>query len=762
MNSDDSRIASALELIERKEYLAAERIYRSLLSDGVHDSRIFCNLAILCGISDRKEERVTLLETALSLEPSNARVCSGLGVAYQEHGEIAKAIALYRSALENDPHMAEAHNNLGLALLVNGDYDSARSSLMKAISLDSEYVDPFINLGKLYAETGEHSLAAEAYTRCNAMQPKAPAHLFELGLAHHNNGQLEKAMEAYLKLLKLQPQHPGGLLNLGAILNELGRADEAVIYFLSLLALDADNTDALSGYGRSLEIMGYAEDAFTAYSKVHELDPSNADVLNRLGLLQQSAGLNSNAIETFRKALNIFPKHPGVLANLAVSLRSLGDLELSIATFKEAIAANPNRLDVYKGLLFAYAGASETYATESLELARKYWQQIRDQEPRGINERTMISNSENRPVLDASQIRIGILCADLGHHVVSTFLLPFLREYDRNLFHVELISVHRRYEEHSSLLVDCADETYSLQGFTVEDSRKEMKSRGYDIIIETNGFTRNTGIELLAERCALVQCHYIGYHASIGLDTIDYIIGDEDILPDEFQWQFSEKLWRLPRAWLACCPYHDFPEARDLVSKDIPVLGSFNQLTKVGNNTMDFWAATLMKLPTSVLIIKDRQCSDDSACARIRDYMSAQGIAPERLLFMPLTTDWNDHLQHYNLIDVALDATPWSSATTAFDALGMGVPLVAIKGGCMSARMSTSIVKAIGKEAWTATSPSEYANIVANICEDLSALRQSKKRRQKEFLGSKLFNSVDMASSLQDAFISMLRDARPE
>jgi predicted O-linked N-acetylglucosamine transferase (SPINDLY family) len=762
MHNKDERIAKALELIKLKEYVAAEQIYRSLISEKIYDPRVFCNLAILCGMNGRRDERISLLEMALSLDPNNARVCSDLGVAYQEQGEIKKAISFYQSALKKDPNMPEIHNNIGLALLLNGDHDSAIYSLRKAIALNSEYVEPFINLGKLYAETGKYSLAAEAYRQCVALQPEISAHLFELGLAEHNNGELEKAIESYLELLKLEPQHPGGLLNLGIILAELGRADEAVFYFLSVLAIDADNIDALINYGRALYVMGYYDESFSVLNKAHELDPLNTDILNRLGLCLQITGLISDAIKMFEKALIICPQQPVILANLAVSLRSHGDLISSISTFKQAIAADPDRHDFYKGLLFAYACASENYAWENLELAGSYWQKVKEQQISSIDLSHNITAPITMSVSNTSKIRVGILCADLGHHVVSTFLLPFLKDYDRNTFHVELISVQRRYEDHASVLINCADAWYSLQGLDVKGSREKMKSRDYHIIIETNGFTRDTGIELLAERCALVQCHYIGYHASIGLDTIDYFIGDEETLPKEFEWQFSEKLWRLPRTWLACCPYHDYPPANHVVQKDIPVLGSFNQLAKINEETMIFWSATMKRLPKSVLLIKDKQCSDNNACDRIRNFMREHSIVSERLLFLPTTPNWNDHLMHYNLVDVALDATPWSSATTAFDALGMGVPLVAIRGECMSARMSSSIVKAIGKESWVASTPYAYSTIVAELCEDLDALRLTRGERQRKFLASKLFDIADMATCLQDAFVSMLRNAKTE
>jgi predicted O-linked N-acetylglucosamine transferase (SPINDLY family) len=74
--------------------------------------------------------------------------------------------------------------------------------------------------------------------------------------------------------------------------------------------------------------------------------------------------------------------------------------------------------------------------------------------------------------------------------------------------------------------------------------------------------------------------------------------------------------------------------------------------------------------------------------------------------------------------------------------------------------MSSSIVKAIGMEAWVAENPEEYSSIVADICADLLALRRNKGLRQQAFLSSKLFDSADMANALQDGFISMVQNAR--
>jgi predicted O-linked N-acetylglucosamine transferase (SPINDLY family) len=125
-----------------------------------------------------------------------------------------------------------------------------------------------------------------------------------------------------------------------------------------------------------------------------------------------------------------------------------------------------------------------------------------------------------------------------------------------------------------------------------------------------------------------------------------------------------------------------------------------------------------------------------------------------------LLGEWNDHVDCYNILDVALDTTPWSSATTGFEALAMGAPLVAIKGGCTAARMSTSLVQGVGRPEWVARTPDEFAAIVAELCSDLPALRTGKLERQRQAQNSSLFDGKDLAQHLQAALIAMVSKAK--
>jgi protein O-GlcNAc transferase len=90
-------------------------------------------------------------------------------------------------------------------------------------------------------------------------------------------------------------------------------------------------------------------------------------------------------------------------------------------------------------------------------------------------------------------------------------------------------------------------------------------------------------------------------------------------------------------------------------------------------------------------LIKDRGVSSQKLELDLSKSFAENGISIDRIILINAVATHLDHLSCYNAIDIALDTTPWSSATTAFECWGMGVPLVSIYGDTMSGRMSSSI-----------------------------------------------------------------------
>jgi predicted O-linked N-acetylglucosamine transferase (SPINDLY family) len=113
-------------------------------------------------------------------------------------------------------------------------------------------------------------------------------------------------------------------------------------------------------------------------------------------------------------------------------------------------------------------------------------------------------------------------------------------------------------------------------------------------------------------------------------------------------------------------------------------------------------------------------------------------------------------MECYQQIDVALDATPWSGATTTFEALSMGVPVVGIEGDTMASRMTGSILRALGRPEWVSATPEAFTSAVEQLVCDLPRLRANRLELRQQVLSSSLFDGADLARHLQDAFLSMV------
>ncbi len=184
--------------------------------------------------------------------------------------------------------------------------------------------------------------------------------------------------------------------------------------------------------------------------------------------------------------------------------------------------------------------------------------------------------------------------------------------------------------------------------------------------------------------------------------------------------------------------------------------GSFGQVAKIREETLGYWASALRAVPEATLVIKDRNTVFEAARRRILESLECHGVASNRVSFFPWTKTWQEHMLCHNQIDVALDTTPWSSSTTAFNALSMGVPLVAIRGQTMAARMSASIVAGLSKPEWICDTEEEFAATLIELSSKVPALRAGKQSLQAEVLASQLFDGKHLTQHLESAFKQMI------
>ena len=771
----EARISAARSAAETGDRALAERLYRELVAAGVNDVRPYCNLGVLALLEQRSDTALGWLEQAVEVDPEHPRSHLNLGMALQLEKRTAEAITVLQRAVGLDPQLAEAWNNLGYVLAQDDQPESAMAAYQRALDLQPGYAVAAQNLSVLLANHGIPQEGEQLLRQLPLALAQEPGILFHLGEMLRLQGKLEEAQAAYGECLERAPEDAELRMGVGLALLGAGQADHSLTVLLPLLAMRPDYSPGLVAVGWCLQEMEEIAQAIDLYQRAIALDPANIRARNLLGICHSIQGVHGEAIRHFRAALEKEPKDSEIRTNMADSLRSQGFLDAAITEVNRLLVDEPDCGHALATQLFNCSIGSEILAPQALELSQRFWRLVRRRSDVLVQFSAAAGSIPAGPTFASSlplrqgsgqslalpevrldqRLRIGFLSAEIGNHVVASFLLAFLENHDRERFAVELFSASRRFDAMASQMARLADHHWLLDGMEMGRARNLIRSRQLDILVETSGFTADSAIELLAERCAPVQCHYIGYHATTGLDTIDWFIGDAETVPEEFSAQFVEGLWRLPRPWLARQPDRTLPPACSESRDPVAVLGSFNQLAKVREETLRYWAAALDAVPSSRLVLKDRSVADAETRERIVRALAGHGVAPERISFLGYVGGWEGHMATYNKLDVALDTTPWSSATTGFDALAMGVPLVAIRGGCTAARMSASILKGLGRPEWIAETPEQFAAIVAGLCADLPALRASKPELRHRVLTSPLFDGVDLTRQLEQAFLVM-------
>jgi protein O-GlcNAc transferase len=637
-----------------------------------------------------------------------------------------------------------------LALYNERRYAEAESGARALLKKYPEFGFGWKLLGILLYMQGKDPLPALQKT-AQLLPGDAEAHS-NLGNALNDLGRFDEAVVSCRRALKLSPDFAEAHSNLGNALKGLGDLAAAVASYRRAVEFKADFAIAHSNLCNVLNTLGRHDEAVTSCRRAVELKPDFAEAYNNLGNALKGLNQLDGAVASYRKALELKPDFAVAHNNLGLALQTYGQPDAALANYCRALEIKPDYAEAYGNMLYMHAFTRDIPPEEECRLAAN-WEKIALNENERIAARDM---SFNHPPRAGRKLKLGVVSAELGQHPVADFLQPILEHLDRVRFHVTLFPTAIRTEPRAAKIRSLADEYKSLVGLSDVQAAELIRSEHIDILIDTTGHMRDNRMGLFARRAAPVQCHYIGYHGTTGLSEMDWFITDDALLPPSCDTHFREGLWRLPRLWIAYHADATLPVSRWEPSADGTIwLGSFNNLTKVRGEALALWGRVMNAIPASRLLLKDRLAKDPAVQQRIRTELGRYGIAGERVEFADQVPDWQSHMMLYDRLDIALDTIPLNSGTTAFDALWMGVPMVALEGDWMGGRMASTILKALGKPEWIARGDDEYVAIVTALAQDVEG-RSSLRAKQRALLAdSSLCDAEGLTRVLEDAFGEM-------
>jgi predicted O-linked N-acetylglucosamine transferase (SPINDLY family) len=557
-------------------------------------------------------------------------------------------------------------------------------------------------------------------------------------------GRGGEAADAYRRSIRINPDFSGGHLNLGNVLiADPASLTAAAESYRSAVRLRPDWPEAWFGLGCALERVPDSDGAIDAYAEALRLDPDHAKSAVNLAGVLKNTGKTLAARKVIADILQRAPDNVHALLAQAEMDKQSGDCESALAAYRQVLAVQPDDDATASTFLFTLNFVPGISAETVLAEHRRYGESLARRTPM-LPPRATANGHE--------RLRIGYVSPDFRRHSVSCFVEPLLRYHDRSKVEVHCYYNHTTRDDITRRFIELSDRWHDIEGLDDDTVAQQIRADDIDILVDLAGHTTGNRLGVFARKPARVQCTWLGYLCTTGIQAIDYRMCDRNTDPEGVaeQWQVEMPL-RLPDSQWCYQPQVSMPEPSTLprLANGYWTFGSFNQSTKLNQQLLDDWARLLLSIPDSRLRILG--ITDETLEERIRATFSAQGVAEERVDVVgriPIES----YFSSYRDVDIALDSYPYNGATTTCDALLMGVPVASIAGDRAITRGGLSLLSTLGMSDWVGGSADELVEILRRQTQDpqrLAALRAELPARMR---ASPLMDGPRFARNVETLF----------
>jgi predicted O-linked N-acetylglucosamine transferase (SPINDLY family) len=352
---------------------------------------------------------------------------------------------------------------------------------------------------------------------------------------------------------------------------------------------------------------------------------------------------------------------------------------------------------------------------------------------------------------------VAYFSADFRNHPISYLTAELFELHDKERFEIIAFSLSgNEKSEMRNRLANSFDQFIDASDKTDLEIALLARTLKIDIAVDLGGYTLNNPLPIFALRAAPIQITYLGYLGTLATPYIDYVIGDNVVIPDTSRQFFSEKIIQLP-----CFQVND--QKREIAEKKFTrqelglpndgfVFCCFNNNYKITPLIFDSWMKILKNVDNSVLFL---YAENKWAEENLRQEAEIRFVDKNRLIFGKALPR-GEYMSRYLTCDLFLDTFPYNAGTTASDALWMGLPVLTYSGKSFASRMAGSLLSSVGINELITYTLKDYEGLaiyLANNPNELSLIKNKLIQNKKEF---PLFNTELFAKNLEKAYESAL------
>jgi len=565
---------------------------------------------------------------------------------------------------------------------------------------------------------------------------------------------------------------------LAGIYEKLGKRKEAFQCLQKAINVKKNYAEAYCDIGRYLQEAKEIKGALNYFAKAIEYKPDLFGAYINIGNIYQKLGNLLEAMKYFQKSLEINNKIPITFYNIGTIYAIEKNFIDAEKNYKSALKCDKNFNPAKIGLVEIYLN---TFNIKSLKKLKNYIDNA------GLNEEDQITNLLTFFYLDCSpknqyiralnyskrlggkkknnlqfknnkKIKIGYISGNFNDHPVSKIMETIFINHDKKKFEIHAYSLNNVEDKITKNLKVNFKSFSCISSLSIKEAVTKIRLENIDIAVDLMGYTNKNMIKIFNERIAPIQINYLGFPGTTGISNMDFLIGDEFVVPKNFQKYYSEKVVRMPNSFINSIKYEYSNSKKVEQISSLPnesvVLAAFHKTSKLSAEVVNAWANILIKSENTYLWLKK---PIDSVKENLLSFLTSQKIDKERILFAEHVSSYEEHVSRYCSADIFLDTFNYNGHSTLVECIWSELPFVTLLGKSFSSRVGGSILHSLDLDELICNSISEYVEKIVFYSSNKQKLKVLKNKIKNQKKSGVFFNQKVFTKNLEEVYENILR-----
>ena len=350
-------------------------------------------------------QAIKSFRVALELRPGFAQATLALGVLFEAHNEINKAIEVYEEQMEQRQDVQVA-GRLATLYLKKNELDSALKVLETMAAIDPEDMNTQLKVGLIEMQKQEWEKSRKIFESILVKVPESDKVNYYLAAVLEEQGKFQSSIDHLLKVMPDSSLFEDANLHAAALFQKLlqgkkahevlkaaiQKSPENASFYLILASLYEDDhafkdaTETLAQglkifpehekmryfYGALLDKQGKQDEAVVEMEKIITQNPDFAEALNFIAYTWTSQGVRlHDAEEMLKRALKLKPQSAFILDSLGWNQFMLGKNQNAMVYLEKAASLKADEQAILEHLVEVYAKNQMPERAQAIQLKIK-------------------------------------------------------------------------------------------------------------------------------------------------------------------------------------------------------------------------------------------------------------------------------------------------------------------------------------------------------------------------------------------------------